>query len=85
MDFENAAKVACNTELKDLKSIFPRVKDGDVPYICLDLVYEYTLLVDGFGMVCVPIGIAIPIYVKVDDEFHQRNCTKFIYWDHALT
>ncbi|KAG5100989.1 hypothetical protein JHK82_046041 [Glycine max] len=50
VDFENAAKVACNTELKDLKSIFPRVKDGDVPYICLDLVYEYTLLVDGFGI-----------------------------------
>ncbi|TKY62929.1 Apyrase 2 [Spatholobus suberectus] len=50
VDFENAAKVACKTELKDLKSVFPRVKDGDVPYICLDLVYQYTLLVDGFGI-----------------------------------
>ncbi|RDX67306.1 Apyrase 2, partial [Mucuna pruriens] len=50
VDFEDAAKVACNTELKDLKSVFPRVNDADVPFICLDLVYQYTLLVDGFGI-----------------------------------
>ncbi|KAK7336227.1 hypothetical protein VNO77_16762 [Canavalia gladiata] len=60
VDFADAANIACKTELKDLKSVFPRVKDGDVPYICLDLVYQYTLLVDGFGMVfIILIGIAM--------------------------
>ncbi|XP_061340831.1 nucleoside-triphosphatase-like [Gastrolobium bilobum] len=50
VDFENAAKLACETELKDAKSTFPRLKDGDTPYICMDLVYQYTLLVDAFGI-----------------------------------
>jgi apyrase len=49
VDFEEAAKKACQTELEDAKSSYPRVDDGNLPYICMDLVYQYTLLVDGFG------------------------------------
>ncbi|MED6123705.1 Apyrase 2 [Stylosanthes scabra] len=50
INFAKAAKIACETEFKDAKSTFPRFKDADTPYMCLDLVYEYTLLVDGFGI-----------------------------------
>ncbi|KAK4709976.1 hypothetical protein R3W88_004489 [Solanum pinnatisectum] len=44
-----AAKLACNTKVKDIKSVFPSIIDErNIPFICMDLVYEYTLLVDGF-------------------------------------
>ncbi|XP_015866463.3 apyrase 2 [Ziziphus jujuba] len=49
-DFEEAAKRACQTKLVDAKSIYPHVEEDNLPYICMDLVYQYTLLVDGFGL-----------------------------------
>ncbi|XP_057437663.1 apyrase 2-like [Lotus japonicus] len=49
-DFEDAAKQACQTKLGDAKSTYPHIEDGNLPYICMDLVYQYTLLVDGFGI-----------------------------------
>lgn len=48
-EFEEAAKRACQTKLEDAKSIYPRVEDGNLPFLCMDLVYQYTLLVYGFG------------------------------------
>ncbi|KAH8491248.1 hypothetical protein H0E87_023412 [Populus deltoides] len=48
--FENAAKRACETKLENAKSIYSSVDDNDLPYICMDLVYQYTLLVDGFAL-----------------------------------
>ncbi|XP_076893987.1 apyrase 2-like [Bidens hawaiensis] len=48
--FEVAAQRACQTTLEDAKSIYPDVDAEDLPYLCMDLVYEYTLLVDGFGL-----------------------------------
>jgi apyrase len=48
-DFEDAAKQACQTKLENGKSTYPRVEEGNLPYLCMDLVYQYTLLVDGFG------------------------------------
>ncbi|OVA12611.1 Nucleoside phosphatase GDA1/CD39 [Macleaya cordata] len=50
MDFEEAAIRACKTKLKDAKSTYPRVEEDNLPYICMDLVYQFTLLVDGFGL-----------------------------------
>ncbi|KAF7819307.1 apyrase 2-like [Senna tora] len=50
VDFEAAAKQACETKLEDAKSTYSRVEEGNLPYICMDLVYQYTLLVDGFGL-----------------------------------
>ncbi|CAI8595274.1 unnamed protein product [Vicia faba] len=50
VDFENAAKQACQTKLEDAKSIYPHVEEGNLPYLCMDLVYQYTLLVFGFGL-----------------------------------
>ncbi|KAI3981599.1 hypothetical protein MKX01_007519 [Papaver californicum] len=50
VDFEEAAKLACETKLDDAKTTYPRVEEGNLPYICMDLVYQFTLLVDGFGL-----------------------------------
>ncbi|KAF5749195.1 putative adenosine diphosphatase [Tripterygium wilfordii] len=49
-DFEDAAKRACQTKLDDAKSIYSHVEVDNLPYLCMDLVYQYTLLVDGFGL-----------------------------------
>lgn len=49
-DYESAANRACATGLEGAKSEFPRVETDNLPYLCMDLVYQYTLLVDGFGL-----------------------------------
>ncbi|RDX80468.1 Apyrase 2, partial [Mucuna pruriens] len=49
-DFEDAAKQACQTKIENAKSTYPHVDEGNLPYLCMDLVYQYTLLVDGFGI-----------------------------------
>jgi apyrase len=49
MDFEKAAKKACSMKLEEGKSTFPLVEEENLPYLCMDLVYQYTLLIDGFG------------------------------------
>ncbi|CAK7341331.1 unnamed protein product [Dovyalis caffra] len=49
-DFKKAARVACQTKFEDIKSRFPNAGKTDLPYLCMDLAYEYTLLVDGFGI-----------------------------------
>ncbi|KAH1260496.1 Apyrase 2 [Glycine max] len=50
VDFEAAAKQACKTKLEDAKSTYQRVEEGNLPYLCMDLLYQYTLLVVGFGL-----------------------------------
>ncbi|KAL0363779.1 UNVERIFIED_CONTAM: putative apyrase 1 [Sesamum calycinum] len=45
-----AAKRACTANVDNINSTFPLVGKRDVPFLCLDLVYEYMLLVDGFGV-----------------------------------
>ncbi|KAL1202815.1 Apyrase 2 [Cardamine amara subsp. amara] len=50
MDFEIAAKKACSMTLEEGKSKFPRVEEDNLPYLCMDLVYQFTLLIDGFGL-----------------------------------
>ncbi|KAG8382091.1 hypothetical protein BUALT_Bualt05G0040400 [Buddleja alternifolia] len=49
-EYLKAANVACKTDMENVKSIYPYARDADLPYICMDLVYIYTLLVDGFGL-----------------------------------
>ncbi|KAK3009056.1 hypothetical protein RJ639_014147 [Escallonia herrerae] len=48
--FSDAAKRACETRLEDAKAIYPRVEQDNLPYLCMDLVYQFTLLVDGFAL-----------------------------------
>ncbi|KAL8227175.1 hypothetical protein R6Q57_017007 [Mikania cordata] len=50
LDFKVAAELACQTPLEAAIYVYPGVDVEDVPYICMDLVYQYTLLVDGFGL-----------------------------------
>ncbi|KAG5100991.1 hypothetical protein JHK82_046043 [Glycine max] len=63
-DFEDAAKQACQTKLENAKSTFPRVDEGNLPYLCMDLIYQYTLLVDGFGRFNFNVGIAIMMFLQ---------------------
>ncbi|KAK9079181.1 hypothetical protein SSX86_000851 [Deinandra increscens subsp. villosa] len=50
-DFQVAAQSVCQTTtLEDAKSQYPDVDPADLPYLCMDLVYQYTLLVDGFDL-----------------------------------
>ncbi|CAH1424448.1 unnamed protein product [Lactuca virosa] len=49
-DFEDAAKRACETTIEDGKSTYPHVEPSNLPYLCMDLVYQYTLLVNGFDL-----------------------------------
>lgn len=48
-NFMDAAKQACETKLENAKASYPLVKDADLPFLCMDLVYQSTLLLDGFG------------------------------------
>ncbi|KAF8706411.1 hypothetical protein HU200_030677 [Digitaria exilis] len=48
--FGAAAEKACQLSAEEAKIAYPNVSDGDVPYLCMDLAYQYTLLVDGFGV-----------------------------------
>ncbi|XP_057811985.1 apyrase-like [Salvia miltiorrhiza] len=45
-----AARKACSASVDNISSIFPLIEETDVPYLCMDLVYEYILLVEGFGI-----------------------------------
>ncbi|XP_057811986.1 apyrase-like [Salvia miltiorrhiza] len=48
--YRDAAKRACRANIENIKSIFPAIEEGDLGYLCMDLVYEYSLLVDGFHL-----------------------------------
>ncbi|RDY13338.1 hypothetical protein CR513_01760, partial [Mucuna pruriens] len=51
MDWEIAARQACQISFEDVASTYPLVNDPEkLPYVCMDLVYQYTLLVHGFGL-----------------------------------
>ncbi|KAK1386472.1 Apyrase [Heracleum sosnowskyi] len=50
VDFEDAAKRACETSLEQSKLTYPKVEVDNLPYLCMDLVYQFTLLVDGFAL-----------------------------------
>ncbi|XP_047341381.1 probable apyrase 1 [Impatiens glandulifera] len=50
IDFEDAAKRACQTTMEEARSLYPHVEKDNLPYLCLDLVYQYTLLIYGFGL-----------------------------------
>ncbi|XP_039824158.1 probable apyrase 3 isoform X2 [Panicum virgatum] len=48
--FMAAAKKACQMDIKKAKVTYPDIGDMGLPYLCMDLTYTYTLLVDGFGL-----------------------------------
>ncbi|CAL4911865.1 unnamed protein product [Urochloa decumbens] len=48
--FRASAEKACQLSVEEAKLAYPNVNDGDAAYMCMDLAYQYTLLVDGFGV-----------------------------------
>ncbi|CAJ1793726.1 unnamed protein product [Sphenostylis stenocarpa] len=49
-DFESAAKKSCGLTFEDAKTAYPLLSNARIPYVCLDLTYMYSLLVNGFGL-----------------------------------
>jgi hypothetical protein len=51
VEYEKAAKMACELKsFEEARNLFPDVDLVEMPYVCLDFVFVYTLLVDGLGM-----------------------------------
>nr|BAD13524.1 apyrase [Vicia faba] len=51
VDIETKAKEACALNFEDAKSTYPFLDKKNVAsYVCMDLIYQYVLLVDGFGL-----------------------------------
>ncbi|KAL6906025.1 hypothetical protein ACP4OV_003626 [Aristida adscensionis] len=48
--FRVVAKKVCQLSVKEAKAAYPNIPDTDVPYLCMDLMYQYTLLMEGFGL-----------------------------------
>ncbi|KAG5620615.1 hypothetical protein H5410_005833 [Solanum commersonii] len=47
-----AAKLACNTKVKDIKSVFPNIDERNIPFICMNLSssHEANALSDGLDL-----------------------------------
>uniref|UniRef100_J3NAZ1 Apyrase n=2 Tax=Oryza brachyantha TaxID=4533 RepID=J3NAZ1_ORYBR len=46
--YKDAAEKVCKLSVQEAKAVYPSARDH--AYLCMDLVYQYTLLVDGFGL-----------------------------------
>nr|BAK78980.1 apyrase [Mimosa pudica] len=50
IDYKITAELACKTTYEEAKTVFPNMDEDVLAYTCMDLVYQYTLLVDAFGL-----------------------------------
>ena len=50
VDFESFGRKLCSLDVGDIGEHYPTIDENDRAYLCMDLVYEYGLLVEGFGM-----------------------------------
>lgn len=59
-DYQEEAQRACELSLEDAKNTYPHVEADNLPFLCLDLTYQYSLLVDGFSMLLTFIYLTYP-------------------------
>ena len=50
VDFESFGRKICSLDVGDIGELYPTIDENDRAYLCMDLVYEYGLLVEGFGI-----------------------------------
>ncbi|KAK4272290.1 hypothetical protein QN277_020870 [Acacia crassicarpa] len=50
IDYKIAAELACKSTYEEAETLFPLNDEDVLAYTCMDLVYQYTLLVDAFGL-----------------------------------
>ncbi|KAH0634447.1 hypothetical protein KY290_037858 [Solanum tuberosum] len=48
IQYLNAAKIACKLKAEEVKYVFPNVDSKDLPFLSMDMIYQFSLLVDGF-------------------------------------
>lgn len=67
-DFMKAAKHACKVTMNTVETKYPNVRKNDLPYVCMDLVYQYALLVNGFGEIRSMILEGTSNFMKLDSD-----------------
>uniref|UniRef100_J3NAY9 Apyrase n=1 Tax=Oryza brachyantha TaxID=4533 RepID=J3NAY9_ORYBR len=46
--FKDGAEKVCRMSIQEAKAAYPKARDH--AYLCMDLIYQYSLLVDGYGL-----------------------------------
>ena len=72
MDFKNAAKQACETKFENANSTYPLITEDRLPYVCMDLTYQYMLLVEGFGRFAMTLGYVVML--ELITKFFSEKC-----------
>lgn len=76
MDLENLVKKACGKTFEDAISSYPLLSKERVTFVCMDITYQYALLVDGFGR--------FPLYMIMFKFIQIGYCYYYVFVFHCL-
>eukprot|EP00041_Stephanoeca_diplocostata_P034656 m.1193700 g.1193700 ORF g.1193700 m.1193700 type:complete len:440 (-) comp24557_c0_seq47:4807-6126(-) len=66
--FQDAAERVCGSTPEQITSSFPNVNSNNVPFICMDLCFISSLLVDGFGL-----SPETPLHLSKTMQFNDQK------------